>query len=174
MVLGLRAGLRRVHTHFERRNPSGSSRPVRGMCFVAGMGGKLRRVGFGRIFGSADDGAGVSGGCRSATRRVPRHQRDTFKPTPPHLFFLLAAYFQQVPQEELLVPPLHPFWGDVSSYSRCEAALLFSGHGTTPDRSHRRSKTASEETACVGHLGRSTDGLIRSRWFQSKMIWRRK
>ena len=45
------------------KTPSGSSRPVREMCFVAGMGGKLRRVGFGRLFGSADDRADVSGGA---------------------------------------------------------------------------------------------------------------
>ena len=36
-------------------------------------------------------------------------------------FFLLAACFQQVPQEELLVTPQHPFWGDVSSFIRCAA-----------------------------------------------------
>jgi hypothetical protein len=46
---------------------------------------------------------------------VPRQQRAlTDKATPSTPFFLLAACFQQVPQEELLVTLQHPFWGDVS------------------------------------------------------------
>ena len=88
---------------------------------------------------------------------VPRQQRAlTRRPTPPHPFFLLAACFQQVPQEELLVPPQHPFWDDVSPYSRCVAACFLIWGGTAPDRGHRRSKAASEETA-LGTVHVSSD-----------------
>jgi hypothetical protein len=54
---------------------------------------------------------------------VPLQQRAlTSKATPFRPVFLLAACFQQVPEEELLVTPQHPIRGGVSPYSRCEAA----------------------------------------------------
>jgi hypothetical protein len=73
--------------------------------------------------------------------RVPHQQRAlTFKATPFHPFFLLAACFQQVPAEELLVTPQLPFWGDVSPSSRCEAALLSSGRHGSPRNAPDASK----------------------------------
>jgi hypothetical protein len=57
---------------------------------------------------------------------VPQQQRAlALKPTPPYPFFLLAACFQQVPEEELLVTPQHPFWGDVSPSTRCRRQRVF-------------------------------------------------
>ena len=80
---------------------------------------------------------------------VPRQQRAlTRRPTPPHPLFLLAACFQQVPQEELLVTPQHPFWSDVSSYSRCRAPRTFSWSAQLSMEASRGSKTAPEGTAC--------------------------
>ena len=75
-----------------------------------------------------------------SNRKVPLQQPER------HVFRLVADSIT-VPAEELLVPLQHPFWGDVSPSTRCEAAWFLLRVGTALGWRPRRSKAASEETA---------------------------